>query len=276
MRGPKAPPGERLQKVLAGRGLGSRREIEGWIQAGQVLVNGRPARLGDRVGPGDRIRVGERDIHLGQRVVPERQVIAYNKPEGELVTRSDPAGRATVFARLPRPRQGRWIAVGRLDINTSGVLWRPGDHDRVRQRYWQPSIRLYYKAPGTAICTIGLPTEGLIGRHVRLWLGHRVESSEGLGVVRWPSRVVVPPGRRFPGGGDPRGLGGLADEHQDVTDRRAVRDEGDDSPIRRADRANERHRFKAGSPGHHLAGSGQVPHSSREVGQGRLVLDNRR
>lgn len=125
-RAPETPspgsPGERLQKVLAQRGLGSRRAIEAWIAAGEVRVNGRPAQLGDRVAPGDRIRVRGQEVHLDARFPPPRRVIVYNKPEGEVVTRRDPEGRPTVFAALPRLRQGRWVAVGRLDVNTSGLL----------------------------------------------------------------------------------------------------------------------------------------------------------
>jgi 23S rRNA pseudouridine2605 synthase len=197
MRGPKAPPGERLQKVLAGRGLGSRREIEGWIQAGQVLVNGRPARLGDRVGPGDRIRVGERDIHLGQRVVPERQVIAYNKPEGELVTRSDPAGRATVFARLPRPRQGRWIAIGRLDINTSGLLLLTTDGE-LANRLMHPSREVEREYSVRVLGEVSAEQLASLTRGVTLGDGEgrfeRLEEAGGSGVNHW-YKVVLKEGR---------------------------------------------------------------------------------
>lgn len=111
---------ERLQKALANKGLGSRRQIEAWIAAGEITVNGRIARLGDRVDEADRIRVRGRPVRLGaSRPV---RVLAYNKPEGEVTTRSDPQGRPTVFERLPPLSQGRWIAVGRLDIATSGLL----------------------------------------------------------------------------------------------------------------------------------------------------------
>jgi len=112
----------RLQKVLADAGLGSRREIEGWIGAGRVRVAGRVARLGDKALPTDRIEVDGKEVIRHARRARPIQVIAYNKPEGELVTRRDPEGRATVFARLPGLASGRWIAVGRLDINTSGLL----------------------------------------------------------------------------------------------------------------------------------------------------------
>lgn len=113
---------EKLQKVLARAGVGSRREMERWIAAGRVSVDGCPATLGDRVGAGARIAIDGRP--LGKRAAEPlpRRVLAYHKPAGEVVTRSDPEGRRTVFSRLPRLRGGRWVAVGRLDVNTSGLL----------------------------------------------------------------------------------------------------------------------------------------------------------
>ncbi|TCT22349.1 23S rRNA pseudouridine(2605) synthase RluB [Thiobaca trueperi] len=112
----------RLQKLLAEAGLGSRREIEGWISEGRVRVNGDLAKLGDRATTADRVRLDGRDVKLKRQRETLPQVIAYHKPEGELVTRRDPEERPTVFRRLPRPKEGRWIAVGRLDINTSGLI----------------------------------------------------------------------------------------------------------------------------------------------------------
>ncbi|NVZ09619.1 pseudouridine synthase [Allochromatium humboldtianum] len=112
----------RLQKLLAEAGLGSRRQIEGWISEGRVRVNGQLAKLGDQATRADRIRVDGRDVTLKPKRDSETQIIVYHKPEGELVTRRDPEERPTVFRRLPRPKQGRWIAVGRLDINTSGLI----------------------------------------------------------------------------------------------------------------------------------------------------------
>jgi len=103
--------------VLAAAGLGSRREIESWIAAGRVTVAGRVAKLGDRAAPGEAITVDGRPVAL--LPPPAGRVLLYHKPEGELVTRSDPQGRPTVFDRLP---PGRWIAVGRLDINSAGLL----------------------------------------------------------------------------------------------------------------------------------------------------------
>lgn len=112
---------ERLQKVLARAGVASRREADRWIAAGRVTVNGRRAKPGVRVAPGDRIAVDGREI-LRDRSQPATRVLAYHKPEGELCTRRDPEGRPTVFDRLPAPESGQWIQVGRLDLNTSGLL----------------------------------------------------------------------------------------------------------------------------------------------------------
>lgn len=114
-----SPEGEKLQKILAARGMGSRREIERWIEAGRVSVNGKPAKLGDRAKTTDRIEVDKKNVELKSQ--PHR-ILIYNKPEGEVVTRKDPQGRPTVFDRLPSVKNQRWINVGRLDINTSGLL----------------------------------------------------------------------------------------------------------------------------------------------------------
>jgi len=106
---------------MAGAGLGSRRSLEKSIAAGQVTVAGRPASLGQSVTEGDVIGYGERSWRVDRKPVQQRTLI-YNKPEGEVTTRSDPENRPTVFDRLPAPRNARWIAVGRLDINTTGLL----------------------------------------------------------------------------------------------------------------------------------------------------------
>jgi 23S rRNA pseudouridine2605 synthase len=115
------PQAERLQKLLAAAGLGSRREIEGWIAAGRIRVNGVPAKLGDRAGPADAVELDGKHIELRAGASRPR-VLLYHKPEGEMVTRSDPGGRPTVFERMPAIPGGKWVAVGRLDINTAGLL----------------------------------------------------------------------------------------------------------------------------------------------------------
>lgn len=111
----------KLQKALAHAGIGSRREMEALVKAGRVTVNGVPAGIGTRVGPRDAIRIGGRVIG---RAPADRapRVLLYHKPEGEIVSHDDPAGRKSVFDRLPRLRDGKWVAVGRLDYNTCGLL----------------------------------------------------------------------------------------------------------------------------------------------------------
>ncbi len=111
---------ERLHKQLAHLGFGSRRQIEEWIRAGRVTVDGQPATLGQTLTGTEHVRVNGRRVNLD--VSPRRRVLAYYKPEDEICSRSDPEGRASVFDRLPRLGVGRWIAVGRLDINSQGLL----------------------------------------------------------------------------------------------------------------------------------------------------------
>jgi 23S rRNA pseudouridine2605 synthase len=116
-----APVGEKLQKVLARTGIGSRREIETVIEAGHIKINDRIAKLGDRVTAKDKIFVNGQRILINTEAA-RRRVILYNKPEGEICSRSDPEGRPSVYDRLPAVKGERWISVGRLDFNTSGLL----------------------------------------------------------------------------------------------------------------------------------------------------------
>ncbi|WP_034915117.1 23S rRNA pseudouridine(2605) synthase RluB [Erwinia sp. 9145] len=115
---------EKLQKVLARAGHGSRREIEAMISAGRISVDGKLATLGDRVEPNKtlKIRIDGHLVSVTESTAEICRVLAYYKPEGELCTRNDPEGRPTVFDRLPKLRGARWIAVGRLDVNTCGLL----------------------------------------------------------------------------------------------------------------------------------------------------------
>jgi len=127
----------RLQKLLAGLGLGSRRAIEDWIRDGRVSIGGRTAQHGDRAGPEDDVRLDGRKLELG-RSTSAPELLLYYKPVGEVTTRSDPQGRPTVFERLPPPRQGRWISLGRLDVNTSGLLLLTTDGE-LAHRLMHPS-----------------------------------------------------------------------------------------------------------------------------------------
>ena len=134
------PSGEKLQKVLARAGLGSRRDIEQWITDGRVKVNGAIANLGARVEPRDAISVDGQLLRREDAQVV-RRVLIYNKPEGEICTRDDPEGRPTVFDRLPRPKEGRWINIGRLDINTTGLLLFTTDGE-LANRLMHPSYEM--------------------------------------------------------------------------------------------------------------------------------------
>ena len=112
---------ERLQKLLAQSGVGSRRDMETLIAEGRVMINGEVAQIGQSASPGDRVKVNGRLVQLKfSNRLP--RVIMYHKPEGEIVSRDDPGRRPSVFNALPRMHGGRWVAVGRLDFNTSGLL----------------------------------------------------------------------------------------------------------------------------------------------------------
>lgn len=131
---------ERIQKLLATAGVASRRAIEEWIAEGRITVNGRPAEVGQKIDHNDHVRVDGRPIALTRKAGPPR-VILFRKKTGELVTRDDPDGRRTVFRKLPELESGRWIAVGRLDINTSGLLLMTTDGELAR-RLTHPSFEI--------------------------------------------------------------------------------------------------------------------------------------
>jgi 23S rRNA pseudouridine2605 synthase len=113
---------ERLQKILSQAGLGSRREMERWIESGWIYVNGKPAKLGDSAGPLDKISVKGKIIPNPLKEKQSTRILIYHKPVGEISSRNDPKFSKTVFDNLPHLKQGRWIQVGRLDLNTSGLL----------------------------------------------------------------------------------------------------------------------------------------------------------
>lgn len=190
--------GERLQKLLADAGYGSRRQLEGLIAEGRIKVNGAVAKLGDRATPDDRIEINGRPIGARRLAGDRRFVIVYNKPEGELVTRRDPEGRKTVFERLPRLPTGRWIAVGRLDVNSAGLLLLTNDGELAnRLMHPRASIEREY-----AVRVNGEVTEEMVRRlvnGVELEDGparfEDVVESGGQGSNRW-FHVVIMEGRR--------------------------------------------------------------------------------
>ncbi len=129
---------EKIQKVLANAGLGSRRQIEGWIEEGRVTVNNRVASLGDRMTYHDKVCIDGREIKLAKSKNQHSRVLVYHKPEGEMCTRHDPEGRPTIFERLPIIRNSRWISIGRLDYNTAGILLITNDGE-LANRLMHPS-----------------------------------------------------------------------------------------------------------------------------------------
>lgn len=132
--------GERIQKVLADAGIASRRAVETMVAEGRIKVNGEPATPGQKIVPGDRVMVDGRSVRHSYAQQATR-VLLYKKRTGELVTRDDPEGRKTVFRKLPDLETGRWIAVGRLDLNTSGLLLLTNDGELAR-RLTHPSFEL--------------------------------------------------------------------------------------------------------------------------------------
>ncbi len=188
--------GERIQKILANAGLGSRREMEDRIRAGRVTLNGRVAQLGARAQATDQIRLDDQLVQ--QRTDRTRFMLLYNKPEGELVTRADPQGRATVYDRLPPAPGGRWISVGRLDLNSSGLLLLTNDGE-LAQRLMHPRYQL---AREYAVRVRGLVTPEKLQQLVqgiRLdddWARfEEIVESGGEGINRW-FHVVLMAGRK--------------------------------------------------------------------------------
>jgi 23S rRNA pseudouridine2605 synthase len=162
--------GERLQKVLARQGLGSRREIEEWIRHGRITLNGRCAQLGDRCQSGDRLTVNGRPLNLDAPGAEPTRVLLYHKPVGEVVSRRDPEGRPVIFTQLPRPARGRWISVGRLDINTQGLLLVTNNGE-LAHRLMHPSRQIEREY---AVRVLGHIGDGILDR-----LTHGVELEDG-------------------------------------------------------------------------------------------------
>lgn len=185
---------ERLQKVLADAGLGSRREIEDWIRAGRIKVNGRVAELGLRVGHADTILLDGRPVGGGRVSQPKRYAVLYNKPEGEVVSRNDPQGRPSVFSRLPKLTRGRWISIGRLDINSAGLLLFTSDGE-LANRLMHPRRQIEREY---AARVLGEVTDDMLKRLVNgvtLEDGparcEEITRSGGEGANRWYHLVIM-------------------------------------------------------------------------------------
>ncbi|BAZ94580.1 16S rRNA uridine-516 pseudouridylate synthase [Thiohalobacter thiocyanaticus] len=187
---------ERLQKVLARQGLGSRRQIEEWIRAGRLSVNGRIATLGVTVSEADQVLLDGRPVMVSEQR-PFPRVIAYHKPEGEITSRRDPEGRPSVFDRLPPLTQGRWVAVGRLDINTSGLLLLTDDGE-LANRLMHPSRQIEREYAVRVFGQVdGLVIDNLLGG-VQLEEGmarfEAITEAGGRGANQW-YHVVLKEGR---------------------------------------------------------------------------------
>jgi len=132
---------ERIQKVLARLGLGSRRQIEEWIREGKINLNKKPAQIGDHLSPGDRVYLKGKQIDLSEIDQVKRRVISYYKNEGEICSRNDPEHKDSVFDHLPKLTNSRWIAIGRLDLNTCGLLLFTTDGE-LANRMMHPSFEI--------------------------------------------------------------------------------------------------------------------------------------
>ncbi|NQZ09987.1 MAG: 23S rRNA pseudouridine(2605) synthase RluB [Algicola sp.] len=188
---------EKLQKVLARAGKGSRREMEQLISDGRASVDGKVAKLGDRVEESQLLRVDGHIVKTESAEDTVCRVLTYHKPEGELCTRKDPEGRPTVFNRLPRLKNGRWIAVGRLDVNTSGLLIFTTDGE-LANRLMHPKFEVEREYACRVFGEVTDQKVNNVRKGVELEDGpakfKSVKASGGEGINRW-FNVVLTSGR---------------------------------------------------------------------------------
>ncbi|HEY2566608.1 MAG TPA: pseudouridine synthase [Candidatus Aquirickettsiella sp.] len=188
---------EKIQKILANLGIGSRREIERWIREGRIRINQQPAKLGDRIDLTAKIFIDDKPIPLISTSDFKRRILIYHKPEGEICARSDPEQRPTVFEHLPPLRDQRWIMIGRLDINTLGLLIFTNDGE-LAHRLSHPSYEIEREY---AVRVLGKVDEKILQRlrkGVKLEDGMaaftRIEERGGSGANHW-YHVVLKEGR---------------------------------------------------------------------------------
>lgn len=187
---------ERLQKFLARIGLGSRRQIEDWIRQGRISVNGKPAQLGMQISGAEKIQIDSKPIQINT-LRQRRRVLVYYKPVGEVTTCRDPEGRPTVFERLPPLRGGRWITVGRLDLNTQGLLLLTNDGE-LANRLMHPSSEVEREYAVRVLGGVGPETMQRLRAGVTLEDGlarfDDIREAGGEGANRW-YHVILREGR---------------------------------------------------------------------------------
>lgn len=188
---------EKLHKLLANAGLGSRREMERWIEAGRLTINGKLAITADRVSEGDKVKLDGRYIDF-KFTASKPRVLIYHKPEGEICTRNDPEKRTSVFTNLPKMKTARWIAVGRLDINTSGLLLFTTDGE-LANKLMHPSAEIEREY---AVRILGEVTDDMIkamteGVELEDGMAHfdNIEDAGGTGANHW-YHVTLREGRK--------------------------------------------------------------------------------
>jgi len=187
---------ERLQKILAASGVGSRRQMEEWIGNGWVQVNGKTAQLGDKVSPDDQVTVKGSAIKLKWADRLPR-ILLYYKQEGEIVSRDDPQGRVSVFDRLPQAASSRWVAIGRLDINTSGLLILTTSGELV-QRFAHPKFEVQREYAVRVLGEVSREQMQQLTQGIMLEDGlaqvERISEQGGEGANKWYN-VVIKEGR---------------------------------------------------------------------------------
>jgi len=188
---------ERIQKVLARAGYGSRRQIETLIKEGKVSVNETVAKLGDQVAMGDNMRLDGTAVSAKRLWQQPQQVLLYNKPVGEVCTRRDPEGRRTIFESLPTPEEGRWVSVGRLDINTSGLIILTTDGE-LANRLMHPSNEMDREYAVRVLGAVSSEVMQTLRDGVELEDGkakfNDIQESGGEGANHW-YHVVIQEGR---------------------------------------------------------------------------------
>ncbi len=188
---------ERIQKLLARAGYGSRREIERWIVAGELKINGKPAEIGQQISPQDTVILRGKALNLQARLRATPKVLAYHKQAGEMCTRHDPEKRPTVFDKLPHPGSGRWIMIGRLDINTDGLLLFTTDGE-LANRLMHPSHEIEREYASRILGEVDSDMLKRLTQGVELADGQakfmRIKDAGGEGANHW-YHVVLTEGR---------------------------------------------------------------------------------